>query len=138
MKTKNNVQKAVLRSAAVIVSFVLISFTVSAQTFWKKLVDNTGLSDIAMAMAATSNTEENDVNTTYYLANEVEPALEIESWMTDDSRFNTNAINYKKATEDNLQIENWMTNEFLFQPIAEQNAKLTIEPWMVNSQIWKL
>jgi hypothetical protein len=52
MKTKNNVQKAVLRSAAVVVSFVLISFTVSAQTFWKRLLENTGFSDIAIAMAA--------------------------------------------------------------------------------------
>jgi hypothetical protein len=38
MKTKNNVQKTILRSAAVIVSFVLISFTVSAQDFWKRLL----------------------------------------------------------------------------------------------------
>ena len=34
-KTKNNVQKTVLRSLAVVVSFVLISFTVTAQDFWK-------------------------------------------------------------------------------------------------------
>jgi hypothetical protein len=35
MKTRTNFRKAVVRSAAVVVSFILISFTVSAQEFWK-------------------------------------------------------------------------------------------------------
>ena len=55
MKTTNNVQKAILRSGAVVISFVLISFTVSAQEFWKKLLTNSSFNEIALAMVETSN-----------------------------------------------------------------------------------
>jgi len=50
MKTKNNVQKTILRSLAVVLSFVLISFTVNAQDFWKKLLENSSFNEIALAM----------------------------------------------------------------------------------------
>ena len=55
MKTKNNVQKTILRSGAVIISFVLITFTVSAQEFWKKLIELSSFNDIAIAMIETSD-----------------------------------------------------------------------------------
>ncbi|MDX8337950.1 hypothetical protein SLH46_02070 [Draconibacterium sp. IB214405] len=143
MKTKNNVQKAALRSAAVVVSFVLISFTVSAQTFWKRLLENTGFSDIAMAMAAPAdNTIEKGVPAetaaTYYYANEVEPAMELEAWMTDDSRFNTSQFVFEEAIDENLELENWMMNETFFQPVVDEEAGLELEAWMVSDKTWKI
>ncbi len=142
MKTKNNVQKAILRSAAVVVSFVLISFTVSAQTFWKRLLENTGFSDIAMVMAAPADIEDvseisMEAEANYYFANEVEPAMEVEAWMTDDSRFNTTKFIYSEATETSLMLEDWMLNETFFQPIEEE-AALELEAWMVSESTWSI
>ena len=87
MKTKNNVQKTILRSIAVVVSFVLISITVSAQGFWKKLLENSSFNEIALAMVETSNKEANTepaAGDFYYsiLENETEPNLELEDWMS--------------------------------------------------------
>ena len=143
MKTKNNVQKAVLRSAAVVVSFVLISFTVSAQTFWKRLLENTGFSDIAIAMAASNemeDVEEIPVETeaNYYFVDELESAMEVEAWMTNDSRFNANQFEYSEATETNLELEDWMINETFFQPLVDDEAVLDLEAWMVSEKIWAI
>jgi hypothetical protein len=143
MKTKNNVQKAVLRSAAVVVSFVLISFTVSAQTFWKRLLENTGFSDIAMAMAAPAEIEDvegitAEADAAYYFVNEVEPAMEVEAWMTDDSRFNATQFEYSEAIETGLELEYWMMNETFFQPVVEEEAALELEAWMVSENTWEI
>nr|WP_321353686.1 hypothetical protein [uncultured Draconibacterium sp.] len=143
MKTKNNVQKAVLRSAAVVVSFVLISFTVSAQTFWKRLLENTGFSDIAIAMAAPAEMEDVEgipveTEAKYYFVNEVESAMEVEAWMTDDSRFTTTQFEYSEAAETNLEVEDWMMNETFFQPVVEEEAALELEAWMVSENTWAI
>ena len=142
MKTKNNVQKAILRSAAVVVSFVLISFTVSAQTFWKRLLENTGFSDIAMAMAAPADNDLSsevpaETETFFYYTNEVEPAMELESWMTDDSRFAT-GFYYEEVADESLELEGWMMDETIFQSDEEEEAALQIEAWMVETQTWSI
>ncbi|WP_299584754.1 hypothetical protein, partial [uncultured Sunxiuqinia sp.] len=46
----NQSEKVLLRSAAVIISFVLISFTVSAQGFWKQLLTNNSFGQVALLM----------------------------------------------------------------------------------------
>ena len=55
MKTKNNVQKAILKSLAVIISSVLISFTVSAQGFWESILENNTFNEIALAMVESNS-----------------------------------------------------------------------------------
>lgn len=40
MKTRNNVQKAIIKTMAVIMSLVLVSITVNAQEFWKTVLKN--------------------------------------------------------------------------------------------------
>ena len=143
MKTKNNVQKAILRSAAVVVSFILISFTVSAQTFWKRLLENTGFSDIAMAMAAPADEKLNEgvpaeTETYFYYTNEVEPAMELEDWMTDDSRFTTSQFVFEEAADESLELEDWMMDESLFQSEEESEAALELEAWMVSEKTWSI
>ncbi|WP_321369675.1 hypothetical protein [uncultured Draconibacterium sp.] len=143
MKTKNNVQKAILRSAAVVVSFILISFTVSAQTFWKRLLENTGFSDIAMAMAAPADEKLNErvraeTETYFYYTNEVEPAMELEDWMTDDSGFTTSQFVFEEAADESLGLEDWMMDESLFQSEEESEAALELEAWMVSENTWAI
>ena len=102
MKTKNNVQKAILRSIAVVVSFVLISFTVSAQDFWKKLLENSSFNEIALAMVETSEgkADSESFSMPYYmglLENETEPALKVEDWMKNENF--SGSLNFDLALE---------------------------------------
>ena len=50
MKTKNKIQKTVLKSLAVIAGFVMISLTVSAQDLWKSLIESETAKEIALAI----------------------------------------------------------------------------------------
>jgi hypothetical protein len=141
MKTKNNVQKTVTRSAAVIVSFVLISFTVTAQDFWKAVLTNSSFNQIALAMVETSkktNVPEktsgaNPVN--YLYENENDNVLVVEEWMTTSDYFKPVAF-IPAEKENNLQVEEWMFNENLFSVATESEAKLKVENWMINSEVW--
>ncbi len=91
MKTKNNVQKVVLRSAAIIVSFVLISFTVNAQDFWKTILKNSSFNTIALAMVNTRSDAELPTETesleAMKFSEEIEKRMEVEDWMTDTTIF---------------------------------------------------
>ncbi|WP_346855880.1 hypothetical protein [uncultured Draconibacterium sp.] len=140
MKTKNNVQKAILRSAAVIVSFVLISFTVSAQNFWKRLLENSSFNDIAIAMVdapAKTNTTTESLKAINYNT-EIEPQLEVEAWMTDYSNFDVNLYSYEEETDAELGLESWMLNEDLFQADEEEEDALELEAWMTSSAVWSI
>ncbi len=66
MKTTNNVQKtenkkikkAISKTFAIIVSLVLISFTVSAQGFWKQLLVNNTYGKMAELMVEQKNADD--------------------------------------------------------------------------------
>jgi len=141
MKTKNNVQKTVLRSAAVVVSFVLISFTVTAQDFWKTVLANSSFNEIALAMVETSKkpnvpapaSKPNPATIIY--ENEYEANLEVEDWMTDNNYFEPTVIQQVEQESD-LQVEEWMLNESLFNVAEETDAQLIIEDWMTNNEVW--
>lgn len=124
MKTKNNVQKAILKSLAVVVSLVLISFTVSAQGFWESIMENTSFSEIAMAMVENNNTNTAPADAKSSTdANALEATLEIEA-------------------EETLKLEEWMTNEANFIPFItieeEVENPMELENWMVNDKLWEI
>ena len=51
MKTINNIQKVAQKTIAIVVSFTLISFTISAQDFWEELVSISHFEEIVFAFA---------------------------------------------------------------------------------------
>jgi hypothetical protein len=139
MKTKNNVQKTILRSAAVIISFVLVSYTVSAQEFWKKLIENSSFNEIAIAMIVDSNKTKTTANSnkdvqstqvddkmkhnelktlrllplesTFWLAaNETEQAVEYMS-KPGLPKFNNSLVEIAQSIEEPLKLEYWMTSD---------------------------
>jgi hypothetical protein len=140
MKTKNNVQKTVLRTGAVIVSFVLISFTVAAQDFWKTLLTNSSFNQIALAMVETSKksdvkaTETKAAKANYIYENEYDANLTVEDWMTKSTYFKPVVF---QEVEPCLQVENWMKNEKLFAVSNETESPLALENWMTNSKVWQ-
>jgi hypothetical protein len=141
MKTKNNVQKTVTRSAAVIVSFVLISFTVTAQDFWKTILTNSSFNQIALAMVETSkktNVPEKTSGTNavnYFYESENDAVLVVEDWMTENDYFKPAAF-IQAEKENDLRIEEWMLNENLFSAEVETDTKLKVENWMISSEVW--
>jgi hypothetical protein len=144
MKTKNNVQQAILKSLAVVFSIALISITVNAQDFWKSIYENNGIKEIALAMVDVNeeaNTELTDANSfSAFLEVESEEALEIENWMMNENNFVT-FISLEEEIENPLEVEYWMTNENNFNPstmslIQENDNVLEIEDWMLNHDLF--
>ncbi len=141
MKTKNNVQKTVLRTAAVLVSFVLISLTVTAQEFWKAVLTKSSFNQIALAMVETPKKPEASVSTDakfsqneMYL-NDYDAKLNLEDWMTDNNSFR--AIEIQKVEKDeNLKVEDWMLKDDLHTVTTEKESPLKVEAWMTESKTW--
>lgn len=142
MKTKSNVQKAILRSGAVVVSFVLISFTVSAQDFWKRLLTNSSFNEIAIAMVETSGKAETaalpaEHSAGTFISQEVaEPAMELDRWMTNASYFNEPAVQFDEIIEQPLELENWMLDESHFTSINSNEKAMELEGWMTSDNFW--
>jgi hypothetical protein len=141
MKTKNNVQKTVLRSAAVVVSFVLISLTVTAQDFWKTVLANSSFNEIALAMAETSKKSDAPASASetssanYIYENEYDSKLVLEDWMTDKNYFKATLIPQVEK-ENTLQVEDWMIDVSLFSAARETESELKVEDWMTSDEVW--
>ena len=141
MKTKNNVQKTALRTAAVIISFVLISFTVAAQDFWKTVLTNSSFNQIALAMVETSKKSDvpasSSKNTrgSYFYENDYDSRLIVEDWMTENIFFNPTPVPQVEAESD-LKVEDWMLNESLFTSADVEETPLALESWMTNNKVW--
>jgi len=156
MKTKNRnnrTKKSFLRGAAVIVSFVLISFTVSAQGFWKQLLINNSFGKMAMLMveepeaelmASASETpksiQSNSESSNFYLEPASDKSLELEDWMTNDFYFGAFNHILDPAVENNLELEDWMKDESHFsnQFAVDQDKDLKLEAWMTENKYWRL
>ncbi|NOR75216.1 MAG: hypothetical protein GQ525_08645 [Draconibacterium sp.] len=141
MKTTNNVQKTILRSVAVVVSFVLISLTVSGQDFWKKLLVNSSLNEIALAMVETPKATETSENISEafnfsLLETENDPTLVMENWMIDDNYFGVAGFEFVQEYDNELEIEEWMLNGDLFQVNEEVETSLELEAWMTSEKAW--
>ncbi len=148
--SNNQVERVILRSAAVIISFVLISFTVSAQGFWKHLLTNNSFGKVALLMVEESAAA--DVSTesalpskagglAFYFEQATDKALEIESWMTDDAYFGAYTHLAVPEAEASLELEEWMKDENYFSnqlTVEEQEEELELEAWMTDRSYWRL
>lgn len=135
MKTKNNIQKTVksqmrnvvLRGSAVIVSLVLISWSVSAQDFWKHFFSGDSFENIALLMNGQSNEFEK--------ADAVAEAIHSEIEMAGSNSSAYFAVDAE--TDQDLEVEGWMTNKSLFasdfQLADESDRELKLEAWMIGS-----
>jgi hypothetical protein len=160
MKTTNNAQKTentqvrtvVLRGAAVIFSIVLLSWTVTAQDFWKEFLTNNTYGKMAMLMvsqpsesskvddlfvAVDADLKANTNVASEVTAAEAEQSLEIESWMTNENLFNAKTDFLTTEAESELEVEGWMTESKYFTSNAfdanvDAEPALEIEGWMLQ------
>lgn len=141
MKTKNNVQKTILSTSAVIISLVLISLTVTAQDFWRMVITNSSFNEIALAMTNTHEKNEyQPVNSETWseklMPVEEETELPVENWMKETPSNDAFQLSTIQVTEDKLEIEDWMMDEKHFKTTIESEMPLIIEPWMYNGRFW--
>ena len=149
--SRRNLQRAALRTAAVIVSFVLISFTVTAQDFWKQLLTNNGISEMAMVLVdqpaeaiiddvETSEEGATSEATTFFNYFEVinENTLELENWMLNEYYFGSFSSYEMLSAEMPVQLENWMLNDAYFNSETTNDDALVLEDWMTNDNHWAL
>ena len=137
----NNVQKTILRFAAVVISFILISFTVSAHDFWKRLITGSSFNEIALAMANHSKKVNNSTDFAnesfdFILNQEKDEPLSLEPWMMEENFHSKATPVIVNETDIHLQLEPWMLNEKLFES-RNVEKDLKLESWMVNDSIWK-
>ena len=97
------------------------------------MIGFTNISAIADNKRATNNTE---------AVAESDKMLTIESWMTDEDYWTSEAQVNAVEAEEALQIESWMTNESYWtsetEVIAiEADEPLTVESWMTDESLWK-
>ena len=141
MKTKNNVQKAILKSLAMGISLVLISLTVNAQDFWKTLMENNSLNSIALATVDhtfEASHASSDANAyAKFMKEENEETLDVEVWMIDENNFGR-FFTVEEESENPLELEDWMTNETLFDANSiyfetETEDAWELEDWMTKA-----
>jgi len=145
-------ENVLLRSGAVIVSVVLLSFTVSAQGLWKQILTYNSFGKTAMLMVnaseASNETEVSDAGRkapapSKTISFTIEPAadqlLQVEAWMTDDAYFG--AYNHLLRVEQDkpLELEGWMLNDHYFSSriTKDQDKDLNIEAWMLDKRFWR-
>lgn len=148
MKTKNNIQKTVLKSVAAATGLAILSLTVHAQGVLKSFLENDGTGHIAMVIEnATHNSfAANTYSGSFinaetfaaYLEAENELPLNVEDWMIEVTNFEMWA-EIEAETEYPLEIENWMTNENTFNGFApyleaETESPLQVEEWMTDDR----
>ena len=153
---ENRVQQVVLKSLAVLISLVLVSYTINAQGMWKTVWENASLAmedftadshSSAEEVYATANTEAEEAemeletwmtSATHFeapAALEADAELELESWMTDANYFA--AVNMMETETDNiLELESWMTDASFFAANSyletETENALQLEDWMTS------
>ncbi len=115
----------------------------------------------------TGNANAHGTAVKYASFDESEATLQLESWMTDETIWNSNTTaisqftvetefehkienwminpeiwNFNSAfteeTEVGLAIENWMTDQNIWDLKNEEiEPELALELWMINNEIWK-
>jgi len=135
MKTKTHFKKTAIRSGAVVVSFVLISFTVTAQDFWKKILTNSSFNEIAIAMIETGDEKTTGGSSSSTGADwesfemAFDPALELEGWMSDIERFGVDNFS------QDIELEN-IADFSSANVFPEADEVLSLENWMIEDDIW--
>ena len=149
MKTRNNttgrknnrLSGVLLRTAAVLASVVLLSFTVSAQDLWKELLSYNSFGKMALILVDESNATEvpAETNTVAFSINEeTDSPLTVESWMTNDEYFGASNIFNQVAQDETLEIANWMTDGDYFTSrfAKESDEELPVEAWMCDASFF--
>jgi len=143
MKTKNNVQQASKKSVVFILSLVVLSLTLNAQNYRSSILEENVLA-MANNHSETSTVSGKMAMNMAYISVESEEELDLEDWMTDETRFDAFSASLITETEDALEIEEWMLDETTFNHSnyqllieTETEEEMDLEAWMFNESIFE-
>ena len=73
----------------------------------------------------------------FFISPETETELALDEWMTNSKTWNT-GFNFTEETESVLELEDWMTSDVTWNNnTAEKEPELKLESWMMDTNIWK-
>ena len=73
----------------------------------------------------------------FFISPETETELALDEWMTNSETWNT-GFNFMEETESALELEDWMTSEITWNNnTTETEPELKLESWMTDARIWK-
>lgn len=139
-KTGSNNQVAISKSLAGILSITLVSATLNAQVDNYSFQEKSRVPETTLAMVnnttGTSRVADNAKTYSAFTETATEEALDVESWMMNESNFAT-MPRILTERESALEIESWMTNESVFNTNSsgletEQEEALGLESWMTD------
>lgn len=162
MKTTDNAQKtenkkfgnSISKTFAVILSLVLISFTVSANGFWKQLLINNAYGKMAILMLdqeneaahvyssaapSTHSIEAIGASDLFFTDVAKDKNLVIENWMIANANFNASVFADQPGADKPMNIESWMIENPGFEAngiSTENEPALKVEPWMTDNTLW--
>ena len=145
------VEKVALRGGAILISVILLSFTVSAQGLWKQLLTYNSFGKMAMLMVSESedgttalsdkagtNALPAEKMSLFYDIPASDRSLDLESWMTDDIYFGAYNHLFDVVVDNPLGLEGWMLNDAYFcsRIRPEADKELELEAWMNDDNYW--
>lgn len=152
MKSKNNVQKAILSAIVILTGIAVLNSNTNAQGFWSNRNDN------PLAMKTSSNVvlKSKAVNNAALASSvydlmeltkiEEEAPLKIEDWMVNDfisdkpSKENKNELSTEKRNEvpkSSTKVEKiYKTKTFVYKEL--EDPELKFEAWMFDNNHWKV
>lgn len=131
---ENRVQQVILKSLAVLISLVLVSYTINAQGVWKTVWENASL-----AMEDFTTDSHNSAEVVYESLNDAaeEVEMKLETWMTNATHFEAPA--YMEAEEE-MELESWMTDANYFAAVkhveTETENSMKLESWMTDANFF--
>lgn len=137
-KTGSNFQNAISKSLAGILSITLVSATLNAQDINYSFREKSSAHEATLAMVNNPTGKSRVAHNakTFNAYTETEEALNLESWMMNESNFLAVPI-IETENESAMEIESWMTDESVFNAIStnletEQEEALGLESWMTD------
>jgi len=145
MKTTNNVQKTEnksMKTFALVLGIVLINLTASAGILSNNQATGNESKQL-MAFTTTASiahsSEITNAATAFLFETSAEESLEIESWMTDKTYFDSQMDAYNAENDESLRVEEWMLTNQNFTETnynTESDLTLKVEEWMLDESIW--
>ena len=145
-KNRNTFKATFLRLTAIFISVILLSFTVNAQEFWRTILTNNSINEIAAVLVERTETKKEAAPSSLISHSAVtialplhetieEETLEAEDWMFDESYFQSIGTELNEM-EQPMELEPWMENENHFNNETETEKGLQLEAWMTDESHW--
>lgn len=137
---EDNVQKTIFRTAAVITTFALLSFSMSAQDSWKSSLPDVSFHEIAWVLTKHSGETtvigKTGTYTAKFLAAEKDERLMLKDWMMKENLFGFPARTISRDEKTPFRSEKRTHNRNMVDTIRCDEEPLLLKSWMISERQW--